>query len=505
MSEPTRQIVTQEKSVDPNLMSLVPNLPYTDKVWELPPLDLLSDVEDGPVDRGDVNERAKIIKATLKSFGIDVTIADIKYGPSVTQYALEIPMGIKLSKVLALQNDLALALATSTGNVRIEAPIPGKSLVGVEIPNLSPEMVTLKNALMDDSLRTNKSKLAVALGLDVSGNTVISDIARMPHVLIAGTTGSGKSVLLNSFIATLLFRASPHEVKLILVDPKRVELSEYNDIPHLLTPVIIEPEKILSALKWAMQEMDRRYRLFHEAQVRNINGYNELSGFQALPYIIIIVDELQNLMEFAPVEVENAIVRLAAMARATGVHLVVATQRPSVDVITGLIKANIPCRIAFNVSSMVDSRVILDQPGAEKLLGKGDMLYVPPDASKPSRIQGIYVSDTEIRNLITFLKRSGIEPEYTEEVTQMPVGKIAGVTGGAKDEFFEEAVRTICQYDRASASLLQRRLRIGYARAARLLDELEMAGIVGPGEGSKPRDVLVKDAEEYIQAQTQAS
>ena len=485
--------------------SVVVNAPGLTQAWQYPPLSLLNDSKGQSANRGNVKHNAQIIEKTLESFGITAKVVEVNPGPTVTQYALEIPMGIKLSKVLALQNDLALALATLTGNVRIEAPIPGKSLVGVEIPNLSPEMVTLKNALLDDSLRTNKSKLAVALGLDVSGNTVISDIARMPHVLIAGTTGSGKSVLLNSFIATLLFRASPHEVKLILVDPKRVELSEYNDIPHLLTPVIIEPDKILSALKWAMQEMDRRYRLFHEAQVRNINGYNELSGFQALPYIIIIVDELQNLMEFAPVEVENAIVRLAAMARATGVHLVVATQRPSVDVITGLIKANIPCRIAFNVSSMVDSRVILDQPGAEKLLGKGDMLYVPPDASKPSRIQGIYVSDTEIRNLITFLKRSGIEPEYTEEVIQMPLGKIDGLAQGAKDEFFEEAVRTICQYDRASASLLQRRLRIGYARAARLLDELEMAGIVGPGEGSKPRDVLVKDAEEYLQAQTQAS
>ena len=512
IKSPTDRVDQKQRSQDRPLekdvglgQSVVVNAPGQTQAWQYPPLSLLNDSKGLSANRGNVKHNAQTIEKTLESFGITAKVVEVNPGPTVTQYALEIPMGIKLSKVLALQNDLALALATSTGNVRIEAPIPGKSLVGVEIPNLSPEMVTLKNALMDDSLRTNKSKLAVALGLDVSGNTVISDIARMPHVLIAGTTGSGKSVLLNSFIATLLFRASPHEVKLILVDPKRVELSEYNDIPHLLTPVIIEPEKILSALKWAMQEMDRRYRLFHEAQVRNINGYNELSGFQALPYIIIIVDELQNLMEFAPVEVENAIVRLAAMARATGVPLVVATQRPSVDVITGLIKANIPCRIAFNVSSMVDSRVILDQPGAEKLLGKGDMLYVPPDASKPSRIQGIYVSDTEIRNLITFLKRSGIEPEYTEEVTQMPVGKIAGVTGGAKDEFFEEAVRTICQYDRASASLLQRRLRIGYARAARLLDELEMAGIVGPGEGSKPRDVLVKDAEEYIQAQTQAS
>jgi len=485
--------------------SVVVNAPGQTQVWQYPPLSLLNESRGQAANRGNVKHNAQIIEKNLESFGISAKVVEVNPGPTVTQYALEIPMGTKLSKILALQNDLALALATSTGSVRIEAPIPGKSLVGVEIPNLSPEIVSLKNALIDESMRTNKSKLAVALGLDVSGNTVTADLAKMPHVLIAGTTGSGKSVLLNAFIATLLFRASPHEIKLILVDPKRVELSEYNDIPHLLTPVIIEPEKILSALKWAMQEMDRRYKLFHDAQVRNINGYNELSGFQRLPYIVVIVDELQNLMEFAPVEVENAIVRLAAMARATGVHLVVATQRPSVDVITGLIKANIPCRIAFNVSSMIDSRVILDQPGAEKLLGKGDMLYVPPDASKPMRIQGIYVSDTEIRNLIAFLKRSGIEPEYTEEVTQMPIGKIVGLAGGQKDELFEEAVRTICQYDRASASLLQRRLRIGYARAARLLDELEMAGIIGPGEGSKPRDVLVKDAEEYLQAQAEAS
>ena len=354
-------------------------------------------------------------------------------------------------------------------------------------------------------MQTNKSKTAIGLGLDVSGNTIISDIAKMPHVLIAGTTGSGKSVLLNALIATILFRSSPQEIKLILVDPKRVELTRYNDIPHLLTPIIVEPEKILSSLKWAMQEMDRRYKLFHDAEVRNINGYNELSGFQALPFIIIVIDELQNLMEFAPVEVENTISRVAAMARATGIHLVVATQRPSVDVITGTIKANIPCRVAFNVSSMVDSRVIIDQPGAEKLLGKGDMLYVPPDASKPMRIQGLYVSDSEISNLIAFLKKSGVAPEYTEEVIQMPIGKLSTTESGERDDFFEEAVRTVCQYDRASASLLQRRLRIGYARAARLLDELETAGIVGPGEGSKPRDVLVKNAEEYFQSEAQSS
>jgi len=485
--------------------TVVVNSPGEGQIWQYPPLSLLSELRVSSANRGNIKQNAQIIEKTLESFGITAKVVEVNPGPTVTQYALEIPMGTKLSKILSLQNDLALNLATSTGNVRIEAPIPGKSLVGIEIPNLSSEIVSLKSVLSTDLMRATKSKLAVGLGPDVFGNIVIADIGKMPHVLIAGTTGSGKSVLLNSIIATLLFRASPQEVKLILADPKRVELTEYQDVPHLLTPVITEPDKILSALKWAMAEMDRRYKLFHEASVKNIAGYNELSGFQVLPYIVIVVDELHNMMEFAPVEVEDAICRIAAMARATGIHLVVATQRPSVDVITGLIKANIPCRIAFNVSSMVDSRVIIDQPGAEKLLGRGDMLYVPPDASKPMRIQGVFVSETEVRNLIGFLRKSGFAPEYTEEVTKMPVGKLVGIAGGTIDEFFEEAVRTICQYDRASASLLQRRLRIGYARAARLLDELEMAGIVGPGEGSKPRDVLVKNAEEYFQAQAQES
>lgn len=490
---------------DKDEMGLIPsvivNSPGQTQIWQYPPLSLLGDSQGTSANRGNLKQNAQIIEKTLESFGIVAKVVEVNLGPTITQYALEIPLGTKLSKIISLQNDLALALATSTGNVRIEAPIPGKSLVGIEIPNLSPEIVNLKGILSDDAMRANKSKLAIGLGLDVSGNTVTTDIGKMPHVLIAGTTGSGKSVLINAIIATMLFRASPQEIKLILVDPKRVELSEYNDIPHLLTPVIVEPDKILSALKWAMQEMDRRYKLFKDAQVRNITGYNELSGFQALPYIVIIIDELQNLMEYAPVEVEDAVVRIASMARATGLHLVVATQRPSVDVITGLIKANIPCRIAFNVSSMIDSRVILDQAGAEKLLGKGDMLYVPPDASKPMRIQGVYVSDTEIRNLIAFLKKSGIAPEYTEEVIQMPLGK--HLVSGAADELFEEALRTVCQYDRASASLLQRRLRVGYARAARLLDELESAGVVGPGEGSKPRDVLVKDPEQYLQSQAE--
>ncbi|MBI2040191.1 DNA translocase FtsK [Candidatus Microgenomates bacterium] len=486
--------------------ALVQNVAGSSKVWRYPPLSLLSDKVGSQAERGDVKKNASIIEKTLDSFGIQARVAEVNGGPAVTQYALEISAGTKISKIANLQHDIALALATPTGTVRIEAPIPGKSLVGIEVPNHSLEIVGLKQVLASDEMAKHKSKLAVALGRDTSSKPMIVDVDKMPHVLIAGTTGSGKSVLVNTFIGSLLFRNSPDELKLILIDPKRVELTNYNGTPHLLTPVITEPEKILSSLKWAMAEMDRRYKLFQSVGVRNITGYNEMSGFQALPYIVIIVDELADLMMFAPVEIEDAITRIAQLARATGIHLVVATQRPSVDVITGLIKANIPCRIAFNVSSMVDSRVILDGPGAEKLLGRGDMLFLPPDASKPIRIQGVFVQDDEINNLIKYLKNTGITPQYTAEVTEMPIGKWRGKggNGGDKDELFEEAVRTVCQYDRASASLLQRRLKVGYARAARILDELEEAGIVGPGEGSKPRDVLVRNAEEYF-TQTQGA
>lgn len=483
---------------------LVQNVAGKSSVWKYPPISLLSDKVGAQAERGDVKKNAAIIEKTLDSFGIQARVAEVNGGPAVTQYALEIAAGTKISKIANLQHDIALALATPTGTVRIEAPIPGKSLVGIEVPNHSLEIVGLKQVLASDEMVKHKSKLAVALGRDTSSKPVVVDLDRMPHVLIAGTTGSGKSVLVNSVIGSLLFRNSPDELKLILIDPKRVELTNYNDVPHLLTPVITEPEKILSSLKWAMAEMDRRYKLFQSVGVRNISGYNEMSGFQALPYIVIIVDELSDLMMFAPVEIEDAITRIAQLARATGIHLVVATQRPSVDVITGLIKANIPCRIAFNVSSMVDSRVILDGPGAEKLLGRGDMLFLPPDASKPVRIQGVFVQDGEINNLIKYLKETGIAPQYTAEVVEMPLGRWGGRggNGGERDELFEEAVRTVCQYDRASASLLQRRLKVGYARAARILDELEEAGIVGPGEGSKPRDVLVRNAEEYFAAQS---
>ncbi len=470
------------------------------KIWEYPPLTLLQDLVGGKADRGDIKANAAIVEKTLESFGISARVVEVNLGPAVTQYALEVSLGTKLSKITALSNDLALALAAPHGQIRIEAPIPGRSMVGIELPNRSLEFVTLKKMLESNVLKNAKSKLTVSLGLDVSGEAVVADIARMPHVLIAGATGSGKTVLLNSFIATLLFRTTPNEVKLILVDPKRVELIQYNGVPHLLTPVIIEPGKVLSALKWAISEMDHRYKLFAETGVRNIDSYNELSGFAAMPYVVIIIDELADIILFAPVEVEDAICRIAQMARATGIHLVISTQRPSVDVLTGLIKANIPCRISFAVSSMVDSRVILDHPGAEKLLGRGDMLYVPPDQAKPTRIQGAFVSEPEIQRLIDFLRKKAA-PAYTEEVTTMPVTiRRPGERGEPeeKDELFEEALRTVCQYDRASASLLQRRLSIGYARAARILDQLEEAGVVGPGEGSKPREVLIRNPEEFL-------
>lgn len=486
--------------------TLVSNAPGETQVWEYPPLSLLEDKIGGKADRGDMKYHAETIERTLESFGIAAQVAEVNLGPAVTQYALEIAMGTKLSKITGLANDLALALAAPTGQIRIEAPIPGRSLVGVEIPNRSPEVVNLKQMLASDQMKKAKSKLTVALGLNVAGEPVVADIARMPHMLIAGATGSGKTVCINAFIASLLFRTSPAEVKFLMVDPKRVELTGYNGIPHLIAPVIVEADKVLSALNWAIKEMDNRYRLFAEVGARNIDAYNELSGFAALPYIVILVDELADIMLFAPAEVEDAICRIAQMARATGIHLVIATQRPSVDVITGLIKANIPARIAFNVSSQIDSRVIIDTVGAEKLLGRGDMLFVPPDQAKPARIQGTLVTDSEIRGLIGHLRQTGVAPVYTEEVTQMPVAAgggsrpgAGGVIGGEdKDEFFEEAVRTICQYDRASASLLQRRLKVGYARAARILDQMEHAGVVGPADGSKAREVLTRNPDEVL-------
>lgn len=483
------------------------NPPGQEQVWEYPPISLLSSKSGSKADRGDIKKNADIIESTLESFGIKAKVVEVNGGPAVTQYALNISLGTKLNKITALANDLALALAAPTGQIRIEAPIPGRSLVGIEIPNRSAEIVGLKKILSSDQMRKHKSKLAVGLGLDVSGQPLIIDIASMPHCLIAGATGSGKSVCINIIISSILYRATPQEVKLILVDPKRVELTSYNGIPHLLTPVIVEPDKVVSALKWATKEMELRYKTLAEVGVKNIAAYNELAGFQAMPYIVIIIDELADVMLFAPGEVEECVTRIAQMARAVGMHLVLATQRPSVDVITGLIKANIPARIAFNVSSMMDSRVVLDMPGAEKLLGRGDMLYIPPDQSKPSRIQGAFVSDHETRSLIDFIKQQGQEVKYEEDITsKYKVNKVGGKVaidtgdGADRDDYFDEAVRLVAQDEKGSASLIQRRLKVGYSRAARILDELHEAGLVGPAEGSKPREVHMTAIQQYLQS-----
>ncbi len=495
-----------DKAQIPTPVQMMPS-GATDGPWHYPPVSLLSDTQLGKADRGNVNENAATIEQTLEAFGIIAKVAEINRGPAVTQYALQVAIGTKLSKINALGSDLALALAAPTGQIRIEAPIPGRSLVGIEVPNKAPEFVSLRRIINDDTLQKHKSKLAVAMGLDVSGQPVVADIAKMPHVLIAGATGSGKSICINAFLASLLFRCSPQELNLILVDPKRVELTGYNGIPHLLSPVIVEPDKVLSALKWATAEMDRRYKVFAEVGVRNLESYNEQSGFQALPYIVIFIDELADIMLFAQVEVEDAITRIAQMARATGIHLVLSTQRPSVDIITGLIKANIPSRIAFAVSSMIDSKVILDSPGAEKLLGRGDMLYVPPDQAKPSRIQGAFVSDKEIKSLIDYLKKQGVAPHYTDEVLTQPVNSRRGGRGGSsvissngenRDELFEDALRIIIQNQNASASFLQRKLEIGYARAAKILDQLHEAGAIGPQNGAKPRDILATDVASFL-------
>lgn len=479
-------------------------------IWEYPPLSLLSPARGGTADRGDVKSNAQIIESALESFGIKARVAEVNYGPSVTQYALDISKGTKLSRITNLSTDLALALAAPTGQIRIEAPIPGRSLVGIEVPNHSAEFVTLKTMLSTPEMKKHKSKLAWAMGINVSGKPLIADVAAMPHVLVAGSTGSGKSVGVNSFLCSVLFRASPAEVKFILVDPKRVELTGYNGIPHLLTPVIVEAKKVVSALKWAVVEMENRYKKLAEVGVKNITSYNELAGFAAMPSIVIVIDELADVMLFSPSEVEESITRIAQMARAVGIHLVLSTQRPSVDVITGLIKANVPSRVAFNVSSMTDSRVILDMPGAEKLLGKGDMLFIPPSQSKPMRVQGTYVNDKEIKQLIGFLKSQGQKPEYEEEIVNKYKPEVVGggalnVNGNDVDALFNDAVKLFAKYDKASSSLIQRRLSVGYARAARILDQLHDAGLVGPHEGSKPRAVNMTAVTEYLAKVNQAT
>jgi len=475
----------------------------TATVWQYPPLTILSDQKMGKADRGDINKNIEIIQNTLESFGIQAHVSEVHKGPAVTQYALTIAMGTKLSKINALQSDLALALAAPQGQIRIEAPIPGRDLVGIEIPNRSLEFVSLREMLASSAMQGSKSKTVVSLGLDVSGTPCVVDIAKMPHVLIAGTTGSGKSVLINAFISSILFRSSPEEVKFIMVDPKRVELTPYNGIPHLLTDVITDVDKVVNALGWAVAEMERRYKIFAEVGVKNISAYNESKAFQAMPYIVVIIDEMADIMMSKSAgDVENHIVRLAQMARAVGIHLVLATQRPSVNVLTGLIKANIPARIAFQVTSMIDSRVIIDSPGAEKLLGKGDMLFISPDVAKPKRIQGAFVSDREINDLLKYIQSIGVETKRDDSITKgsAPKGTVSssGQDMGNVDDKFEEAARLCIAEGKGSASLLQRRLEVGYARAARILDQLEQAGILAHAEGNKPREVIVNSFEEYL-------
>lgn len=473
-----------------------------DKIWTFPPLSLLDDASNKPADRGNTKEIAAKIEATLDSFGVPAHVAEINNGPAVTQYAIEVPLGTKLTRITGLANDLALNLAAPGGLIRIEAPIPGRSLVGIEVPNRSPEIVSLRRIISSDEIKATKSKLVVPLGLDVSGVPRVADIGRMPHILIAGQTGSGKSVLLNAWITSLMFRTTPNELKMILIDPKRVEFSKYKELPHLYVPVINEPKEVIKALVWAASHMDDRYKIFAKSGARNIEQYNEIAGFQAMPYLVIIIDELADIIQQSPAEVEDSICRIAQMARATGIHLVIATQRPSVDVLTGLIKANIPARLSFAVSSLVDSRVIIDSPGAEKLLGRGDMLYIPPDQAKPSRIQGAYVSDTEIDKLADFLKKTGVQPQYETQVSQTQIPTSGRSSGddrtGERDNLLEAAIEEIVRYKQASASFLQRRLSVGYSRAAKILDQLHEAGIIGPSEGSKPRELLVNDVAEAL-------
>lgn len=463
------------------------------KDYHLPPLDILHNLKGRPTS-GDIKSNADIIKQTLLNFGIEVEMGEVRVGPTVTQYSLKPFAGVKLTRITGLSNDLALALAAHP--IRIEAPIPGQSLVGIEVPNQKVAMVSLRELIESPEFRHREHNMEMAVGKDVAGKVYVGDLPKMPHLLVAGTTGSGKTVCINTIILSLLYQNTPETLRFIMVDPKRVELTLYNGIPHLLTPVITDAAKTVNALKWTIGEMDRRFDLLAGCGKRDIASYNKTAE-EKLPYIVFVIDELADLMAMAPAEIEAGIIRIAQMARAVGIHLIVATQRPSVEVITGLMKANIPARIAFSVASIIDSRTILDSPGAEKLLGRGDMLYLTADLSKPKRLQGAFVSEEEMKDVVNFLR--GDEPPSYDESIVSKGGAVPGGTinmfGGPSDDqdpMFEEAKQCVLESGKASASLLQRRLKVGYARAARLLDELEEAGIVGPADGAKPREVFTE-------------
>ena len=474
-----------------------------------PPLSLLKE-DSGKPNTGDIKANANIIKRTLMNFGIEVEMDEITVGPTVTRYALKPAEGVKLSRILGLQNDLALALAAHP--IRIEAPIPGKSLVGIEIPNKSKSIVGLATLLSNDKFQDSEKPLTIALGRGIGGKPIFGNLAKMPHALVAGTTGSGKSVTIHSIITSLLYRNGPDDLKLLLIDPKRVELTLYNNIPHLLTPVITDAKKTILALKWAAKEMNRRYDILETQSVRDIESYHnnvltagkkkegEENTLERLPYIVIIIDELADIMSSYPRELEAAIVRLAQMSRAVGIHLILSTQRPEVNVITGLIKANIPARVALKVSSQIDSRTILDAGGAEKLIGAGDMLYSSGEA-QPERLQSAFISETEVKKVVQYLINA-YKDEVTEEII-LTAGSISNdksifestledENSEDEDEMYEEARACVIEAGRASTSYLQRKLKLGYARAARLMDTLEERGVIGPGDGAKPREVLEK-------------
>jgi len=493
----------------------------SDPNWQAPSVDLL-EKKQSPADAGDVQQNAQTIRDTLAEFNIEVEMEGANIGPKVTQYTLKPPSGVKLTRITALETNIALNLAAQT--LRIEAPIPGQRAVGIEVPNRKAADVRLYGVLTSKQWKTDREPLAFAIGKDISGEAVVGELNKMPHLLIAGQTGSGKSVMINTLLTSLLYRNAPSEMKLILVDPKQVEMAPYEDIPHLLTPVITEPEKTISALKWAVNEMERRYKLLAEEKFRDIKSYNQKiqSGNKkisvedadgneqqvddgAMPYIVIVIDELADLMMVAARDVEALIVRLAQKARAVGIHLVLATQRPSVDVITGLIKANIPARIAFTVASQIDSRTILDQIGAEKLLGQGDMLMLTPSMSKPKRIQGAWVMDEEVIKITDHLRMQSA-PQYNDEIISQPVqlngkgGVVMDFSGEGGDDMYKDAVRVVVESGKASTSLLQRRLRVGYARAARIIEEMEEQGIIGPADGARPREVLISSTDDLTSA-----